>query len=151
MREFQVIQDFLPDLQTKSSDPPADYAAQQKVHTILNKLLGQSAQFLMPTLFQSGRLLLITKAPVWAAHIKNRQQSITDEATILRLKITEIVVKVQPVNQASTEQALPEVKRALSTASLDSIAKVSDEIENPKLKEAFSRLQARIKNSREGA
>ncbi len=145
MREFQVIQNILPDIKGNSSDPPADQASQQRVIEVMNKVLGQSAQFLMPTLFQSGRLLLLTNAPVWASHIKNRQQSIIDEAAVMELSITEIKVKVQPVNNDYADQAAPEIKRSLSTQSLSSIEETSKAIDNPKLKQAFDRLQKRIR------
>ncbi len=149
MREFQVIQNLLPALRSDALDPPANHHQQQAMASVMRSILGNSAQYLLPTLFSSGRLLLLVDAPVWASHIHNRKISIIEAAKELGLEVTEIIVKVNPAEVEKVPRTLPKRYRGLSVSSLNSIEQAYNSTTNPKLKAAFERLKKRIKLNQE--
>lgn len=144
MRKFQVIQNLLPELSAHTQDPPAGQKQQQAIAAVMRSILGNSAQYLLPTLFTSGKLLLLVEAPVWASHIQNRKTSIINTANKAGLRITEINVKVNPVGAEKVPRTFPKRQRGLSANSISSIEKAHQHTTNPKLKAAFERLQKRI-------
>ncbi len=147
MRDFQVIQHLLADVTRNCEDPPADNEQQQLIRQMLTGLLGQSANFLHPTLFSSGCLLLIAQAPIWASHIRHRQQSIIDQAQQHGIEISEIKVKV--IQDAVVESKPSTRDPSLSQAAAPSIEKTAQQVNEPALKAALLRLHKRVKNQSE--
>jgi len=83
MKEFQTIEHLIPNFGDRVDDPPASAADQQSLRLIFEDLLGQSARFIQPVLFRSGRLIVYAQAAIWGQHIQHRHASLMDRGLAL--------------------------------------------------------------------
>lgn len=147
MQDFQPITHLIPNFGDRVDDPPAPVKDQNTLRAILIGLLGQSAKFIQPVLFRSGRLIIYAEAAVWGQHIQHRHSRLMERCQADGLHITDISVKVRP---GATLSGHGDVHRAASyntTSASKHLGKVAAQTEDPELKQALLRLANRIREN----
>jgi len=150
MQDFQTIAHLIPNFGDRVDDPPAPLKAQNALRAIFTDLLGQSACFIQPVLFRSGRLNIYAEAAVWGQHIQHRHARLLERCHADGLHVTEIKVKVVPGSTLARQEG-PQQPASYNTQAaskhLDSFAAQTEEGE---LKQTLLRLAERIRKNHEG-
>ncbi len=145
MHAFKDINTLLPQLFCARVDMPVADPIQQQVQQVFIEEFSQSANYLKPLLFGSGRLLIIANAPIWATHIRHRQQTIRDRCADQGITLGEIKVKVIPVSeQPLSDRQAPRDKPKLKNQTVAQIERSALMLKSPSLQKAFSRLAKRL-------
>lgn len=144
MPDFTDINAILPDLAARADDPPANKATQAAVKQALRELFGQSADFLQPYFFASGRLVIFVSAPVWSTHIRHRQNSLIEKLREQHIIANEIEVKVLVQEKSPADSRKQNTHAPISTKTQNQIARVETQLKNPALRESIARLKNRL-------
>lgn len=146
MKEFQTIEHLIPNFGDRVDDPPAPAADQQSLQLIFEDLLGQSASFIQPVLFRSGRLTVYAQAAIWGQHIQHRHATLMERGAAAGLHINQVEVKIRPAhNPARENQPHPISYNPLTVSQqLDKLATQTDQSE---LKQTLARLAERIRKN----
>ena len=148
MKEFQTIEHLIPNFGDRVDDPPAPAADQEALQLIFEDLLGQSARFIQPVLFRSGRLIVYAQAAIWGQHIQHRHASLMDRGLAAGLHINKIEVKVRPAHNSSVEnEPRPASYNPLMVSR--QLDKLATQTEQDQLKQTLIRLAARMRKNHE--
>ena len=146
MKEFQTIEHLIPNFGDRVDDPPASASDQSKLQLIFEDLLGQSARFIQPVLFRSGRLIVYAQAAIWGQHIQHRHASLMERGIAAGLHINNIEVKVRPVHGPAKEnEPRPASYNPLVVS--QQLDKLATQTEQSELKQTLSRLAERIRKN----
>lgn len=146
MKEFQTIEHLIPNFGDRVDDPPASAADQNALRIIFKDLLGQSAHFIQPVLFRSGRLIVYAQAAIWGQHIQHRHASLMERGLAADLHINKIEVKVRPAHNSpiESEQRPASYNPLLVSQQLDRLAAQTDQ---DQLKQTLIKLAARMREN----
>jgi len=150
MQDFQTIAHLIPNFGDRVDDPPAPVTAQNSLRAIFNDLLGQSAHFIQPVLFRSGRLIIYAEAAIWGQHIQHRHRRLLERCHADGLHVTDIKVKVRPGSTLSGHEDCyrpASYNTELASRHLDNVAA---QTEDQELKLSLQRLAERIRINHEG-
>jgi len=148
MKEFQTIEHLIPNFGDRVDDPPASAADQQSLRLIFEDLLGQSARFIQPVLFRSGRLIVYAQAAIWGQHIQHRHASLMDRGLVAGLHINKIEVKIRPAHSSNVEsEPRPASYNPLIVS--QQLDKLAAQTEQDQLKQTLIRLAARMRENHE--
>jgi len=146
MPEFQTIEHLIPNFGGRVDDPPASPQQQASLQSIFENLLGQSARFIQPVLFRSGRLIIYAEAAVWGQHIKHRHATLMEQCKHEGLHVQNIEVKVRP----NPARARPEVERKCQynvKAVSQQLDKLAAQTESEQLRQTLTRLAKRMRDN----
>ena len=147
MRDFQTIEGLIPNFGDRVDDPPVSIEDQGTLYGLFHDLLGQSAKFIQPVLFRSGRLNVYADAAVWGQHIQHRHARLLQACHTANLHVTEIKVKVRP---GTLSRSNPGAQRPLSynasKASLH-LQKLAAQMGDDNLGQTVKRLAQRIQKN----
>lgn len=146
MKEFQTIEHLIPNFGDRVDDPPAPAADQHSLMLIFEELLGQSANFIQPVLFRSGRLIVYAQAAIWGQHIQHRHATLMERGHATGLYINKVEVKIRPAHNSSVknESRPASYNPSMVSRQLDKLAK---QTEQEQLKQTLSRLAERIRKN----
>jgi len=142
--QFEKINQVLPNLTSRAEDPPVASAQQGVINQVLVDIFGQSAQFLNPILFRSGKLVIFVTAPVWATHIRHRQTTMMSAFKAQTIIVTEIKVKVTPPKPLAQAKETPRTHHPLGPGALNAITMTGISVNNTHLRQALLRLRERL-------
>ncbi len=149
MQDFQTITHLIPNFGDRVDDPPAPVKDQNVLRAIFVDLLGQSAEFIQPVLFRSGRLLIYAEAAVWGQHIQHRHSRLMSRCHSDGLHITEIKVKVRPGVTLSRHDDVYRAASYNTVAARKHLDNVAAQTGDPELKQTLLRLAERIRQNHE--
>jgi hypothetical protein len=147
MQEFQTITHLIPNFGDRVDDPPVAADAQKVLSAIFDELLGQSAHFIQPVLFRSGRLIVYAEAAVWGQHIQHRHQRLLERCQAAELYVTDIKVKVRPGSSLAGRDREPRPSSYNAEVAARHIEKLATQIDKPELEQTLVRLAKRIRQN----
>ncbi len=150
MQDFQTIAHLIPNFGDRVDDPPAPVKAQNALRAIFEDLLGQSAHYIQPVLFRSGRLIIYAEAAVWGQHIQHRHARILERCQAAGLHLSDIKVKVRPGSTLSGHQNRTHPASYNTNAASKHLDSVAAQTKDPALKQTLERLAKRIRTNHEG-
>ncbi len=147
MQDFQTIAHLIPNFADRVDDPPATIAKQNSIRDIFREILGQSANFIQPVLFRSGRLVIYAQAAVWGQHIQHRHDRLLQHCRAADLHVNDIKVKISPDLVQMTSQQSP--RRATYDADKANLhlERLANQLPEDPLKDTVRRLSKRIKEN----
>jgi hypothetical protein len=149
MQDFQTIAHLIPNFGDRVDDPPAPVKDQNALRAIFIDLLGQSAEFIQPVLFRSGRLIIYAEAAVWGQHIQHRHRRLMERCHADGLHITDIKVKVRPGSTLSGRENVRRTASYNTEAASKHLDNVAAQTNDPELKQSLLRLAKRIRQNHE--
>jgi hypothetical protein len=149
MQDFQTIAHLIPNFGDRVDDPPAPVKTQNALRAIFNDLLGQSASFIQPVLFRSGRLIIYAEAAIWGQHIQHRHNRLLERCLADGLHVTDIKVKVRPGSTLSRHEDHYRPASYNTAAASRHLDNVAAQTENPELKQSLQHLAERIRKNHE--
>jgi hypothetical protein len=147
MQDFQTIAHLIPNFGDRVDDPPAPVEDQNALRAIFIDLLGQSAEFIQPVLFRSGRLIIYAEAAVWGQHIQHRHSRLMERCHADGLHITDIKVKVRPGSTLSGRENVRRTASYNTEAAGKHLNNVAAQTSDPELKQTLLRLAKRIRQN----
>jgi len=150
MQDFQTIAHLIPNFGDRVDDPPAPVTAQNALRAIFNDLLGQSARFIQPVLFRSGRLIIYAEAAVWGQHIQHRHKRLLERCHADGLHVIDIKVKVRPGSTLSGHEASYRPASYNTASASRHLNNVAAQTEDQELRQSLQRLAERIRKNHEG-
>ncbi len=147
MQDFQTIAHLIPNFGDRVDDPPAPVKDQNALRAIFVDLLGQSAEFIQPVLFRSGRLIIYAEAAVWGQHIQHRHGRLMERCHADGLHITDIKVKVRPGATLSGHEDVHLAASYNTAAASKHLNNVAAQTKDPELKQTLLRLAKRIRQN----
>ena len=147
MQVFQTITRLIPNFGDRVDDPPAAPEAQQALTVIFSDMLGQSARFIQPVLFRSGRLIVYAEASIWGQHIQHRQLTLLERCHAVKLHVTSVKVKVRPGRSLTNRDKEPRVSSYDAEVASAHIEKLAMQTDKPELQQTLDRLAKRIREN----
>jgi len=146
MKEFQTIEHLIPNFGDRVDDPPASAAAQATLQGLFEDLLGQSARFIQPVLFRSGRLIVYAQAAIWGQHIQHRHASLLERCKQSGLHVTKVEVKIRPARGSAPSPRSNAIHYNPQSVSKQ-LDKLAAQTSQDKLKQTLLRLAERIRDN----
>ncbi len=150
MQDFQTIAHLIPNFGDRVDDPPVSIKDQNALRAIFADLLGQSANFIQPVLFRSGRLIIYAEAAVWGQHIQHRRVRLLERCHADGLHVTEIKVKVRPGSTLSAHEDKHQPASYDTNAASKHLINCAAQTEEGELKQTLLRLAKRIRENHQG-
>ena len=148
MADFQTITHLIPTFGDRIDDPPVSTADQAVLRGVFEDVLGQSAGFIQPVLFRSGRLNVYAQAAVWGQHIQHRHDKLLTLCQAADLYVTEIKVKVRPDMGATRQTKTREAPPYNSDSASRHLEQFSEQLGKSALGLSVSRLAERIRKNK---
>lgn len=147
MPDFQTITQLIPKLGAHLEDPPSPTADQNKILQIFENILGNSARFIQPILFRSGRLNVYAEAAVWGQHIQHRHEKLMDLFKHAGLQVTEIKVSIRPnVYPKPNKHKKRSPNYNVNTVS-NHLEQFASQIDDDELSRSVTRLAKRVRRN----
>ena len=147
MQDFQTIAHLIPNFGDRVEDPPAPVEQQNSLRRIFGELLGQSARYIQPVLFRSGRLVVYAEAAIWGQHIQHRHSRILERCKEAELHVTDITVKVQPGSTLARQDPPQRQASYDSAAASAQMERLASQVKEEKLSYTLKRLAKRIREN----
>ena len=149
MQDFQTIAHLIPNFGDRVDDPPAPLSTQNALRTIFTDLLGQSARYIQPVLFRSGRLIIYAEAAIWGQHIQHRHARLLERCLAEGLHVSDIKVKVRPGVTLSAHEDHYRPASYNTSAASKHLDNVATQTQDQALKQTLERLAERIRTNHE--
>ena len=149
MQDFQTIAHLIPNFGDRVEDPPAALQQQDEVRRIFREMLGQSAAYIQPVLFRSGRLVVYSEAAIWGQHIQHRHARILERCKDARLHVNSIEVKVRPGSTLARSDPPQRPASYDSEAASTQMEKLAAQVKEENLSYTLKRLARRIRENHE--
>ena len=147
MQDFQTIAHLIPNFGDRVEDPPAAVEQQNALRRIFREMLGQSADYIQPVLFRSGRLVFYAEAAIWGQHIQHREGRILERCREAKLRVIDIKVKVRPGSTLARQDPPRRQAGYDCDAASAQMEKLAGQVKEENLSYTLKRLAKRIREN----